>query len=78
MTTETSSKLPAAASGSVPSNSTAGNVEELRKTNGVISSHTKPNMMYNLSLYRKSYKRKELKNDKACMRVIQNFSRTSE
>lgn len=42
------------------------------------SSHTKPNMMYNLSLYRKNYRRKDIKNDKVCMKVIQTFSRTSE
>lgn len=35
-------------------------------------------MMYNLSLYRKNYRRKDIKNDKACMKVIQNFSKTSE
>lgn len=35
-------------------------------------------MMYNLSLYRKNYRRKDMKNDKVCMKVIQTFSRTSE
>jgi hypothetical protein len=45
---------------------------------GMMSSHTKPNMMYNLSLYLKNYKRKDMKNDKACMKVIQSFSRTSD
>ena len=34
--------------------------------------------MYNLSLYRKNYRKKDMKNDKVCMKVLQNFSRTSE
>ena len=50
----------------------------MKKTNGLATSHIKPNMMYNLSLYRKNYKRNELKNDKACMKVLQNFSKTTE
>ena len=42
------------------------------------TSHSKPNMMYNLSLYRKSYKRQDLRNDKICINVIQDLNRTRE
>lgn len=58
--------------------STISGGEEVRKSQGVQSSHTKPNMMYNLSLYRKNYRRKDMRNDKVCMKVLQNFARTSE
>jgi hypothetical protein len=76
MKTESAPKVQQAPNVSNANNSTALKTEHGK--GGIMSSHTKPNMMYNLSLYRKNYKRKEVKNDKACMKVIQSFSRTSE
>lgn len=35
-------------------------------------------MMYNLSLYRRNYRKPDVKNEKTCMKLIQNFSKTSD
>jgi hypothetical protein len=59
-------------------NGELGKIEEGRRTQGVMSSHTKPNMMYNLSLYRRNYRKPEVKNEKTCMKLIKNFSKTSD
>ena len=79
MKTESASKVPQAANPMNGGQSTGVKSEhgQMGKA-GMTSSHTKPNMMYNLSLYRKNYRRKEMKNDKACMKVMQSFSRTSD
>ena len=76
MKTESVSKVQQTPNVDNPNHSTGLKAEHGK--GGIMSSHTKPNMMYNLSLYRKNYKRKDIKNDKACMKVIQSFSRTSE
>jgi len=53
-------------------------VDQPRKYTAAQQSHQKPNMMYNLSLYRKSYRRNELKQDKISMNVLQSISKTKE
>lgn len=52
--------------------------EGRRMTAAAQTSHSKPNMMYNLSLYRKSYKRQDLRNDKICINVMQDLKKTRE